>query len=86
MTSITLTQCMRCLPAAAACIHACLQLPPDGGSWHDELVVRQVMRRLVGQLVVEEALLLLEGVEVGRQALEAEGRGSKPSSNHWALW
>jgi hypothetical protein len=44
------------------------------------------MRRLVGTLVVEEALLLLEGVDVGRRALEKEGRGPKPSSKHWALW
>jgi hypothetical protein len=65
---------------------ACLQLPPGGGSWQDELVVRQVMRRLVGQLVVEEALLLLEGVDAGRRTLEAQGGGSKPGGKHWAAW
>jgi hypothetical protein len=64
----------------------CLQLPPGGGAWQDELVVRQVMRRLVGHLVVEEALLLLEGVALGRRALEGEGRADKPGSKHWALW
>ncbi|KAF6266542.1 hypothetical protein COO60DRAFT_2821 [Scenedesmus sp. NREL 46B-D3] len=61
-------------------------LPPGGGQFQDELIVRQVMRRLVGRLVVGEALLLLEGVEVGRRALEAAGRASGPGSKHWALW
>jgi hypothetical protein len=65
----------------------CAQLPPGGGAWQDELVVRQVMRRLVGTLVVQEALLLLEGVALGRRALEAAGGGAdKPGSKHWALW
>eukprot|EP00775_Hariotina_reticulata_P007939 gene7939-8135_t len=47
----------------------------------------QVMRRLVGPLVAEEAMLLLEGVERGRQALEATGRlvGSD-NRRWWALW
>lgn len=63
-----------------------MQLPPGGGSFHDELIVRQVMRRLVGHLVMEESLLLLEGMEHGTKQLEATGRFSKPGGKHWALW
>ncbi|WIA09168.1 hypothetical protein OEZ85_008579 [Tetradesmus obliquus] len=61
-------------------------LPPGNGSFQDDLVVRQVLRRLVGTLVVEEALLLLEGVDAGRRALEEGGGAAKPASKHWALW
>jgi hypothetical protein len=51
------------------------------------LVVGQVMRRLVGPLVAEEAMLLLEGVDRGRRALEATGKMTGSDSRRWwALW
>lgn len=82
-----------------ACVHICsllcavnhvpnffLQLPPGGGAWHDDLIVRGVLRRVVNTLVMGESLLLLEGVNQGRQALEAAGRLHQDSSRKWALW
>lgn len=63
-----------------------VQLPAGGGAFQDDLIVRQVMRRLVSHLVMEESLLLLEGVEHGKRALEEAGRSSKPGSKNWALW
>jgi hypothetical protein len=61
-------------------------LPPGGGVWQDELVVRGVLRRIVSALVMEETLLLLEGVDQGSRALEAAGRTHKDSSKKWPLW
>lgn len=62
-------------------------LPAGGGAFHEDLIVRQAMRRVVGHLVMEESLLLLEGVEQGKRALEADGKISKSGSrNSWALW
>lgn len=62
-------------------------LPPGGGEFHESLVVRQVMRRLVGTLVMEESLLLLEGSCQGQRVLERTGRGVGGQHKHWwALW
>lgn len=41
---------------------------------HDELMLRQVIWRLVGDLVMEESLLLLKGMEHGKKQLDATGR------------
>ncbi|KAF8072991.1 hypothetical protein HT031_000651 [Scenedesmus sp. PABB004] len=61
-------------------------LPAGGGRWSEELIVRQVMRRVTSQLVMEEALLLLEGVEQGKRALEAQGKAQPRGRGGWALW
>jgi hypothetical protein len=68
------------------------QLPPGGGKYSEDLIVRQVMRRVVSHLVMEESLLLLEGTQQGKRALEEAqgpgGRGRKRGggANPWALW
>lgn len=65
-----------------------LQLPPGGGQFHEDLIVRQVMRRVVQALVMEESLLLLEGTDKATRLLQQAGKGRKgqPGSKPWALW
>eukprot|EP00879_Flechtneria_rotunda_P001232 GHRR01001379.1.p1 GENE.GHRR01001379.1~~GHRR01001379.1.p1 ORF type:complete len:389 (+),score=122.95 GHRR01001379.1:223-1389(+) len=66
-------------------------LPANGQLYNEEVIVRQVMRGLVGPLVLEEVILLIRGCEAGKQAIEGAGGDQghgKDSSNHpwWALW
>lgn len=74
-------------------LHTRTQLPPGGGQFQEDLIVRQVMRRVVQHLVMEESLLLLEGTDKAHKMLllgEA-GRGGKKgpaghNNNPWVLW
>jgi hypothetical protein len=69
---------MRCTP----------QLPPGGGKFQEDLVVRQVLRRVVQALVREESLLLLEGTDRASRMLQEAGRARKggPGDKPWPLW
>jgi hypothetical protein len=67
--------------------HAAVQLPSGGGQFHEDLVVRQVMRRVVQALVVEESLLLLEGTDKATRMMQSgKGRKGRAGDKPWALW
>jgi hypothetical protein len=67
--------------------HRHVQLPAGGGYFNEDLIVRQLLRRVVAALVAEEALLLLEGAHLGVTALgTGHGRDGSGGGKAWALW